>query len=63
MSTVHAFQKPIMKPPLRTAIIKCDTPLDVVDKFGKYGKIFKPFFNAETDALEQPDLTSSKDGS
>ena len=52
-----------MKPPLRTAILECETlPSDVVDKFGKYGKIFKTLFNASADALPQPDLIFSKKG-
>lgn len=52
-----------MKPPFRIAILECDTPpAGVVDKFGKYGKMFEPLLNAGADALEQPDLMFFKKG-
>ncbi|KAF2788734.1 class I glutamine amidotransferase-like protein [Melanomma pulvis-pyrius CBS 109.77] len=52
-----------MKPPLRIAILECDTPPDSVrEKFGRYGTIFKTLLDAGADALGQPDLISSKKG-
>ena len=52
-----------MKPPLRIAILECDTPApDIKDKFGGYGPIFATLLKASADALEQPELISSKKG-
>jgi hypothetical protein len=52
-----------MKPPLRIAILECDTPPpDVVNRFGTYGNIFKTLLDAGADGLKQPDLLSSKKG-
>ena len=52
-----------MKPPLRIAILECDTPLPGTRaKFGGYGGVFKALFNAAADALEEPDVISSKKG-
>ncbi|KAF2188203.1 class I glutamine amidotransferase-like protein [Zopfia rhizophila CBS 207.26] len=52
-----------MKPPLRIAILECDTPLDQTRaKYGGYGNVFKALLEAGADALRQPDLISSKKG-
>jgi hypothetical protein len=52
-----------MKPPLRIAILECDTPPpDVVNQFGTYGNIFKTLLDAGGDALDQLGLLSSKKG-
>ncbi|KAF2659080.1 class I glutamine amidotransferase-like protein [Lophiostoma macrostomum CBS 122681] len=52
-----------MKPPLRIAILECDTPLlETKSKYGGYGGVFKALLEAAADALDQPDLISSKKG-
>ncbi|KAF2265816.1 class I glutamine amidotransferase-like protein [Lojkania enalia] len=52
-----------MKPPLNIAILECDTPLDQTRaKYRGYGGVFKALLSAAADALEQPDLISSKKG-
>jgi hypothetical protein len=48
-----------MQLPLRVAILECDTPLDpVVDKYGRYGDIFKALLRTAADSLSQPDFSS-----
>ena len=52
-----------MKPPLRIAILECDTPLEQTKtKYGGYGGVFKALLETAADALDQPDLISSKKG-
>ena len=52
-----------MRPPLRIAILECDTPIDGVrEKYGGYGNIFKILLEKGADALGQPDVVSSKKG-
>lgn len=52
-----------MKPPLRIAILECDTPLTRTrSKYGGYGGVFKALLEASADALGQPELISSKKG-
>lgn len=52
-----------MQPPLRIAILECDTPLDGTrEKYGGYGGVFAALLEAGADALGQPDLISSKKG-
>lgn len=52
----------ITTPPLRIAILECDTPLDNTRaKFGGYGGVFKALLEAGADALDAPGL-SSKEG-
>ena len=52
-----------MKPPLRIAILECDTPLDSVrEKYGGYGAIFKNLLERGIDAIGQPDVITSKRG-
>lgn len=52
-----------MKPPLRIAVLECDTPLDGTKaKYGGYGGVFKALLEAGADALDQPDIISSKKG-
>jgi GMP synthase-like glutamine amidotransferase len=52
-----------MKPPLRIAILECDTPLvETKAKYGGYGGVFKALLETAADALDQPDLISSKKG-
>ncbi|KAF2121395.1 nucleoside phosphatase family-domain-containing protein [Lophiotrema nucula] len=51
-----------MQPPLRIAILECDTPLDQTRaKYGGYGGVFKALLSAAADALQYPGL-SSKEG-
>jgi hypothetical protein len=52
-----------MKPPLRIAILECDTPVpQVKEKYGGYGKVFKALLETAADGLELPDVISSKKG-
>ena len=52
-----------MKPPLRIAILECDTPLPQTKaKYGGYGGVFQVLLEAGADALGDPDLISSKKG-
>ncbi len=47
-------------PPLRIAVLECDTPLPVVEaKYGRYGEIFKTLLRAGADALSYPGLSAS----
>ncbi|KAI9667722.1 MAG: hypothetical protein M1821_000539 [Bathelium mastoideum] len=49
-----------MKPPLRIAILECDTPLDQTrHKYGGYGGVFKALLEAGAIALNDPALSSS----
>jgi len=51
-----------MKPPLRIAILECDTPLPQTDaKYHGYGGVFTVLLQAGADALGHPGL-SSKEG-
>lgn len=44
-----------MKPPLRIAILECDTPPDdIVARFGKYGKVFTTLLETAADNLDRP---------
>ena len=48
-----------MKPPLRIAILECDTPLDQTrHKYGGYGGVFKALLEAGAIALNDPSLSS-----
>ena len=48
-----------MKPPLRIAVLECDTPLPkIYDKYGGYGPIFKLLLEKGADALKRPDISS-----
>lgn len=52
-----------MKPPLRIAVLECDTPQPKTrNKYGGYGGVFKSLLEASADALGQPDVISSKKG-
>lgn len=52
-----------MKPPLRIAILECDTPLaETRGKYGGYCGVFKALLAAGADSLEQPDVISSEKG-
>ena len=52
-----------MKPPLRIAVLECDTPLDQTRaKYGGYGGVFKVLLETGADALDQPELISSQHG-
>ncbi|KAF2873327.1 class I glutamine amidotransferase-like protein [Massariosphaeria phaeospora] len=52
-----------MRPPLRIAILECDTPPDdIIAKLGRYRDVFTNLLHAAADALGQPDLISSKQG-
>ncbi|KAI9821802.1 MAG: hypothetical protein M1827_002383 [Pycnora praestabilis] len=49
-----------MQPPLRIAILECDTPLDRTRaKYGGYGGVFQALLSAGADALGHPGLSSS----
>jgi len=51
-----------MKPPLRIAILECDTPLPQTDEeYHGYGGVFTALLQAGADALDHPGL-SSKEG-
>ena len=47
-----------MKTPLRIAILECDT----LKSGGGYGGVFKVLLGAGADALQMPDVVSSKGG-
>ena len=48
-----------MKPPLRIAILECDTPADRTrEKYGGYGGVFKVLLEAGAIALDDPKLSS-----
>jgi hypothetical protein len=50
-----------MRPPLRIAILECDTPLKQTQaKYGGYGGVFTALLSKAADALDQPDIISSK---
>ncbi len=50
-----------MKPPLRIAILECDTPLDRTRaSYGGYGGVFKALLEAGADALNTDELSSTK---
>src|ERR1700743_731990 len=52
-----------MKPPLRIAVLECDTPMDAVrEKYGTYGDVFKLLLQSGADALGTPEVLSSKKG-
>lgn len=52
-----------MRPPLRIAVLECDTPLDETrHKYGGYGGVFEALLRAGADALGQPKLISSEKG-
>lgn len=52
-----------MRPPLRIAILECDTPLKGTQaKYGGYGGVFTALLSKAADALEQPDVISSQKG-
>lgn len=54
---------PSMRPPLRIAVLECDTPVQgAYLKYGGYGNIFRALLEAGADALNQPELISSKHG-
>ncbi|KAF1989198.1 class I glutamine amidotransferase-like protein [Aulographum hederae CBS 113979] len=48
-----------MKPPLRIAVLECDTPLDrTQQKYGSYGGVFEALLEAGADSLARDDLDS-----
>lgn len=52
-----------MKPPLRIAVLECDTPLPQThEKYGGYGAVFKILLEKGVDALGQPDVITSRRG-
>lgn len=52
-----------MRPPIRLAILECDTPLDRTRaKYGGYGGVFTALLQAGAVALGRSDLIGSKDG-
>lgn len=52
-----------MRPPLRIAVLECDTPLGKTkSKYGSYGGVFSALLEAGADALGCPDIVSSTRG-
>ncbi|KAF2458934.1 class I glutamine amidotransferase-like protein [Lineolata rhizophorae] len=52
-----------MRPPLRVAVLECDTPLDKTrHKYGGYGGVFEALLKAGADHLGRPEDVSSKKG-
>lgn len=52
-----------MKPPLRIAILECDTPqAQTKAKYNGYGGVFKALLETAADELGQPDIISSRKG-
>jgi len=52
-----------MRPPLRIAVLECDTPLpETKARYGGYGGVFEALLKAGADALGQPDIISSSSG-
>ena len=50
-----------MKPPLRIAILECDTPLEKTKaRFGSYGGALKQLLNRGADALNYPGVSSTE---
>jgi len=50
-----------MKPPLRIAILECDTPLDNTRaKYGGYGGVFQQMLERGADALRDQRVTSKE---
>lgn len=51
-----------MKPPLRIAILECDTPLEPIRaKYGGgYGGVFTALLNTAAEALGRPDVSSTQ---
>lgn len=52
-----------MRPPLRIAVLACDTPLNGIKaRFGKYGGMFDVLLHKSVEALNRPDLIDPKTG-
>lgn len=52
-----------MRPPIRVAILECDTPLDQTKaKYGGYGGVFEALLRAGADALGDPNIIDSRSG-
>lgn len=52
-----------MRPPLRVAILECDTPLENANaKYGGYGGVFTALLRASAKALGQPDKLDPETG-
>jgi hypothetical protein len=50
-----------MRPPLRIAILECDTPVpDTNKKYGGYGGVFTALLKSSADSLHQPGLSSTE---
>jgi len=50
-----------MRPPLRIAILECDTPVPDTDKkYGGYGGVFTALLKSSADSLRQPGLSSTE---
>jgi hypothetical protein len=49
-----------MKPPIRLAILECDTPLpNTKARYGGYGGVFEALLQAGINGLDRPDITPS----
>lgn len=49
-----------MQPPLRIAILECDTPLaGTQSRYGGYAGVFKALLNSAADSLDNPVLSST----
>lgn len=52
-----------MKPPIRVAMIECDTPHPKIqEKYGTYGDMFTALLRAGADSLAQPEVINGKEG-
>jgi hypothetical protein len=52
-----------MRPPLRIAILECDTPLpNTNEKYGGYGGVFETLLKTSAKALGQPDKLDPETG-
>lgn len=52
-----------MHPPLRIAILECDTPLENTNRhYGSYGGVFRALLTASAKALNQPDQLNPETG-
>ncbi len=50
-----------MRPPLRIAVLECDTPLEKTkEKYGGYGGVFTALLQDGADALDDDRISSNK---
>jgi hypothetical protein len=52
-----------MRPPIRLAILECDTPLpETKEKYGGYGGVFKALLRAGAEDMGDPSIIDSQSG-